>query len=198
VDVWRGSLHQSVYHAFAPAHAAAGSEPPPPWAHLPVRVCPLDASPVLSGHPSTRRSSIFFEPVFRDHGPKAGLNGVDNGQIWFHHKRVPRDALLDAFASVDADGTYRSPIRSPTARFGTMVSGLTTGEPRRSSSRVCLDVLSVCLSVWLAASLSVRLSVLSACGHVLRGPSAKRGSKGWWWLPRIDLFRRGRFLQGAC
>ena len=30
-----------------------------------------------------------------------GLNGVDNGQLWFDHVRVPRDALLDAFASVD-------------------------------------------------------------------------------------------------
>lgn len=24
-----------------------------------------------------------------------GLNGVDNGQIWFDNVRVPRDAMLD-------------------------------------------------------------------------------------------------------
>jgi len=26
----------------------------------------------------------------KDQGPKMGLNGVDNGQIWFDHVRVPR------------------------------------------------------------------------------------------------------------
>ncbi len=26
----------------------------------------------------------------KDHGPKMGLNGVDNGQIWFDGVRVPR------------------------------------------------------------------------------------------------------------
>jgi alkylation response protein AidB-like acyl-CoA dehydrogenase len=41
----------------------------------------------------------------KDNGPKAGLNGVDNGQIWFDDVRVPRDDMLDAFASVAPDGT---------------------------------------------------------------------------------------------
>ncbi|CAK0741867.1 hypothetical protein CVIRNUC_001356 [Coccomyxa viridis] len=62
-----------------------------------------------------------------DNGPKAGLNGVDNGQLWFDHVRVPRDALLDRYASVAEDGTYSSPIPSVAQRFGTMVGGLTTG-----------------------------------------------------------------------
>lgn len=31
---------------------------------------------------------------------QAGLNGVDNGQIWFYNVRVPRDALLDRCASI--------------------------------------------------------------------------------------------------
>lgn len=62
-----------------------------------------------------------------DNGPKQGLNGVDNGQIWFDHVRVPRDALLDRFAQVDENGNYSSPIANPAQRFGTMVSGLTTG-----------------------------------------------------------------------
>ena len=64
---------------------------------------------------------------------QAGLNGVDNGQIWFDHVRVPRDALLDRYASVAADGTYSSPIPSVAQRFGTMVGGLTTGVPHPSS-----------------------------------------------------------------
>ncbi len=52
---------------------------------------------------------------------------MDNGQIWFDHVRVPRDALLDRYASIAADGTYSSPIPSVAQRFGTMVGGLTTG-----------------------------------------------------------------------
>ena len=60
---------------------------------------------------------------------QAGLNGVDNGQLWFDHVRVPRDALLDRYASVAEDGTYSSPIPSVAQRFGTMVGGLTTGAP---------------------------------------------------------------------
>ncbi len=65
--------------------------------------------------------------------------GVDNGQLWFDHVRVPRDALLDAFASVGADGAYSSAIPSVSQRFGTMVGGLTTGAPRpRGRAAACL------------------------------------------------------------
>lgn len=56
------------------------------------------------------------------------LQGVDNGQMWFKQARVPRDALLDAYASVAPDGTYSSKIPSVSARFGVTVGGLTTGE----------------------------------------------------------------------
>ena len=67
-----------------------------------------------------------------DNGPKAGLNGVDNGQIWFDHVRVPRDALLNRFADVSAEGTYSSTIPSLTTRFGVVVGGLTVGEHHAS------------------------------------------------------------------
>lgn len=56
-----------------------------------------------------------------------GLNGVDNGQIWFDHVKVPRDALLDKYASVSAEGVYSSSIKSVAQRFGVTVGGLTTG-----------------------------------------------------------------------
>jgi len=62
-----------------------------------------------------------------DCGPKLGLNGVDNGRLWFDHVRVPRANLLDRFASVAADGTYTSPIASPTKRFFTMLGTLVGG-----------------------------------------------------------------------
>lgn len=66
-----------------------------------------------------------------DDGLKMGLNGVDNGRLWFDQVRVPRDALLDRFASVSADGAYSSPIENPNRRFFTMLGTLITG-------RVCV------------------------------------------------------------
>lgn len=63
----------------------------------------------------------------KDNGPKQGLNGVDNGQIWLDDVWVPLDALLDRYATVDVQGRYSSPIADPATRFGTMISGLTTG-----------------------------------------------------------------------
>ncbi len=62
-----------------------------------------------------------------DDGPKMGLNGVDNGRLWFDHVRVPRDNLLNRYADVDADGTYTSPIDNPDRRFFTMLGTLVQG-----------------------------------------------------------------------
>jgi acyl-CoA oxidase len=62
-----------------------------------------------------------------DNGAKMGLEGVDNGRIWFERVRVPKDALLDRFARVSDDGEYESPIPSDTKRFFTMVGTLVGG-----------------------------------------------------------------------
>ena len=62
-----------------------------------------------------------------DCGPKAGLNGVDNGRIWFTQVRVPRTALLNRYGEVAADGTYSSPIENPNRRFFTMLGTLVRG-----------------------------------------------------------------------
>jgi acyl-CoA oxidase len=62
-----------------------------------------------------------------DCGEKMGLNGVDNGRLWFDEVRIPRENLLDRFATVAPDGTYESPIPSPGRRFFTMLSTLIGG-----------------------------------------------------------------------
>ena len=62
-----------------------------------------------------------------DCGHKLGLNGVDNGRIWFDHVRIPRENMLDRYASVDKDGNYHSPIASPGKRFFTMLGTLVGG-----------------------------------------------------------------------
>ena len=60
-----------------------------------------------------------------------GLNGVDNGKLWFDEVRVPREALLNRFADVSEDGTYSSEIENPNRRFFTMLGTLVQG-------RVCV------------------------------------------------------------
>jgi acyl-CoA oxidase len=62
-----------------------------------------------------------------DSGHKLGLNGVDNGRLWFERLRVPVDSLLDRFASIDESGAYTSPIASPDRRFFTMLGTLIGG-----------------------------------------------------------------------
>ena len=46
------------------------------------------------------------------------LQGVDNGRLWFHNVRVPRQALLNRFADVSPAGRYTSSIPSVSSRFG--------------------------------------------------------------------------------
>ena len=66
-----------------------------------------------------------------DDGQKMGLNGVDNGRIWFDGVRVPRTALLNRFADVTPSGVYESEIDNPNKRFFTMLGTLVQG-------RVCV------------------------------------------------------------
>ena len=72
-----------------------------------------------------------------DAGVKMGLNGVDNGSIWFNQVRVPRENLLNRYGDVAPDGTYTSPIASQTARFFTMLGTLVGG--RISVARFALS-----------------------------------------------------------
>jgi acyl-CoA oxidase len=80
-----------------------------------------------------------------DCGSKLGLNGVDNGRIWFDHVRVPRENLLDKYAQVSGDGTYFSPIENATRRFFTMIGTLiqgrvSVGGASISASKVALTI----------------------------------------------------------
>jgi acyl-CoA oxidase len=62
-----------------------------------------------------------------DCGLKLGLNGVDNGKISFSNVRIPKDNMLDKFASVDEDGDFTSTISGDNKRFFTMLATLVGG-----------------------------------------------------------------------
>jgi acyl-CoA oxidase len=66
-----------------------------------------------------------------DDGEKIGLNGVDNGRLWFDHVRVPRINMLNRYADVTEDGRYLSEIENVDRRFFTMLGTLIQG-------RVCV------------------------------------------------------------
>jgi acyl-CoA oxidase len=74
----------------------------------------------------------LFEGIrVADCGYKLGLNGVDNGRLWFTNVSVPRENLLNRFGEVDEEGNYSSPIQNPSKRFFTMLGTLVGG-------RVCV------------------------------------------------------------
>ncbi len=65
--------------------------------------------------------------TIEDNGYKLGLNGVDNGKIWFDQVSVPRENLLDKYGEIKDDGTYYSKIENPNKRFFTMLGTLVGG-----------------------------------------------------------------------
>eukprot|EP00252_Welwitschia_mirabilis_P019483 TRINITY_DN4526_c0_g1_i1.p1 TRINITY_DN4526_c0_g1~~TRINITY_DN4526_c0_g1_i1.p1 ORF type:complete len:562 (+),score=96.10 TRINITY_DN4526_c0_g1_i1:549-2234(+) len=62
-----------------------------------------------------------------DCGHKIGLNGVDNGRIWFDKVRIPQENILNSVADVSPNGEYQSLIDDPDKRFAAFMAPLTYG-----------------------------------------------------------------------
>ena len=62
-----------------------------------------------------------------DCGHKMGLNGVDNGVIYFDNVVIPYDNMLDRFAQVNEKGEFETSIPSDNRRFFTMLGTLVGG-----------------------------------------------------------------------
>lgn len=69
----------------------------------------------------------------KDCGYKMGLNGVDNGRLWFDKVRVPRENLLNKFGDISPEGSYISAIENPNKRFFSMLGALVGG-------RICVGL----------------------------------------------------------
>src|SRR5919204_1356301 len=82
-----------------------------------------------------------------DCGNKGGLNGVDNGRLWFDQVRVPREALLDRYGAVTPDGTYSSPIANETRRFFTMLGTLVSGRVSVAGSGLSAARLALTIAI---------------------------------------------------
>jgi acyl-CoA oxidase len=93
------------------------------------------------------RGSLLPGIRIEDDGEKMGLNGVDNGKIWFDHVRVPREALLNRYADVTPDGKYESPIEDPNKRFFTMLGTLVQGRVSVSGASVSVAKSALTIAV---------------------------------------------------
>ncbi len=134
------------------------------------RVAVVFAQLVLDGE--SRGVHAFVVPIrdaggrplpgvgIEDCGEKLGLNGVDNGRLWFEGVRLPREALLDRFARLAADGTYTSPIESPGRRFFAMLGTLVGGR------------VSIALAALSATKSALTIAVRYAARRRQFGPEA--------------------------
>lgn len=73
------------------------------------------------------KHELLHGVTIEDNGYKLGLNGVDNGKIWFDQVSVPRENLLNKYGDITPDGTYHSDIKNPSKRFFTMLGTLVGG-----------------------------------------------------------------------
>ncbi|MEO6791627.1 MAG: acyl-CoA dehydrogenase [Ornithinibacter sp.] len=95
--------------------------------------------------PIRRNGQVLPGIRVEDCGAKLGLEGVDNGRLWFDGVRVAREALLDRFGTIDESGSYRSSIENPDRRLftmlGTLVQGrVSVGGAAVAASKVALEI----------------------------------------------------------
>ncbi|KAL1555635.1 Acyl-coenzyme A oxidase 3, peroxisomal [Salvia divinorum] len=82
-----------------------------------------------------------------DCGHKIGLNGVDNGRIWFDNVRIPRENILNSVADVSSDGKYLSAIKDADQRFGAFMAPLTSGRVTIAVSAVYMAKMSLAIAI---------------------------------------------------
>ncbi|CDW91262.1 acyl-oxidase [Stylonychia lemnae] len=69
-------------------------------------------------------------------GQKLGLNGVDNGALYFDKVRIPRENMLNKYADVDESGKFHSDTKNIPSRFFKVTERLVSG-------RLCIASLAM-------------------------------------------------------
>ncbi|KAK7312847.1 hypothetical protein VNO77_37030 [Canavalia gladiata] len=80
-------------------------------------------------------------------GHKIGLNGVDNGRIWFDNVRIPRENLLNSVADVSPSGEYLSAIKNVDQRFAAFLAPLTSGRVTIAATAVYISKISLAIAI---------------------------------------------------
>lgn len=71
-----------------------------------------------------------------DCGDKMGLNGIDNGMIFFRNVIVPLDSLLDKITQVSPSGHVTSVFEKTSARFAVQLGGLCDGRVKLCNNQI--------------------------------------------------------------
>ena len=84
-------------------------------------------------------------------GPKAGLNGLDNGFATFNNVRIPRENLLNRTGDVTPDGKYVTPFKDPSKRFGVSLGALSNGRVGLTHYACCFQNIALTVAIRYAA-----------------------------------------------
>jgi acyl-CoA oxidase len=91
-----------------------------------------------------------------DMGLKQGMNGVDNGALWFKNVRVPRENMMNRYSDVDPNGNFTSETANISGRFFKVTERLLSG--RLCIASLCVGATRACLYVGIKYAMQ-RLSV---------------------------------------
>lgn len=86
--------------------------------------------------------------IINDCGHKFGLNGVDNGRIWFDNVEIIYDNLLDKYGKINLEtGEYQSTISDPRERFIVMLSSLVGGRIALVNGSIMIAKLGLTMAI---------------------------------------------------
>uniref|UniRef100_S4RR37 Acyl-coenzyme A oxidase n=1 Tax=Petromyzon marinus TaxID=7757 RepID=S4RR37_PETMA len=80
-----------------------------------------------------------------DMGKKLGMNGLDNGFVFFNNVRIPRGNLLNKTGDVTPEGKYVTPYKDPKRRFGASLGMLSGG--RVGITGMGVTNLKICMTI---------------------------------------------------
>lgn len=80
-----------------------------------------------------------------DMGVKMGLNGVDNGALFFDNVRIPRESMLNKYSDVDEEGNFKSETKNISPRFFKVTERLVSG--RLCIASLCMGATRACLYI---------------------------------------------------